>query len=44
MASSFALGKPQSSSSESEMVMGFSEFPRIEGADEVAWEESGTLL
>jgi hypothetical protein len=45
--SSFALGILKSSSpSESEMKIGFSEFPGIilvEGADDVAREEGGTL-
>jgi hypothetical protein len=45
-ASSFALGKiKSSSSSESEMLIGFSESPgMIEGADEVAREDGGKLL
>ena len=45
-ASSFALGGIKSSSpSESEMLIGFSEFPgMIEGADEVARREEGGTL
>lgn len=45
-ATSFALGGiKSSSSSESEMLIGFSEFPAmIEGTDEVAREEGGTVV